>query len=392
MTKRDLLQKPVAVLGGGACGQTFAAEFSLAGHQVRLYDMPEFAPDSLGKVLENHKIELTGRQINFNWFTREGTANIDVVTTDMAEALQGAGLIIVAIPAKGHTSFFETMIPHLEDGQVVSIFPDNFGSLMLKKMLDQQNANLDVLIGGWSSMPYGVRVVEPGKVDCIIRIREIIGDALPSNRGDEFLEIMREIPAFDGTQKVKQGDTILGVDLSNPNPLVHVPGSILNVGAMEVSEMEGAFGIPEGEYSMYKYGMSPAVARVQKTFYEEEKKIARELGIEMVEYREDQFFWKGGVMGVEFWAPFADVTIPPISGPTSTDHRYFSEDIPVGTAVRYRLAKALGIDTPMIKSMLTVGSAACNKDFLEEGLSLEDLGLEEMDKEELISYVKTGSK
>ena len=43
-----------------------------------------------------------------------------------------------------------------------------------------------------------------------------------------------------------RSDTIFGVDLSNPNPVVHVPGSILNVGAMEVSEMEGILGIPKG--------------------------------------------------------------------------------------------------------------------------------------------------
>jgi len=48
-------------------------------------------------------------------------------------------------------------------------------------------------------------------------------------------------------------------------------GSILNVGAMEVSEMEGTLGIPQGKYSIYKYGMSPAVSRVQFAFYQEEK-------------------------------------------------------------------------------------------------------------------------
>lgn len=392
MNKNDLLAKPIAVLGGGACAQTFAAEFSLAGYKVHLYELPQFAPHTLGEVLESGEIELTGKQINFKWFKREGKAGIDLVTTDIAQALKGVGLIIVAIPAKGHPTFFETMIPHLKDGQVISIFPDNFGSLMLTYMLNQKNTQVDVLIGGWTSMPYGVRVVEPGKVNCIIRIREIIGDALPSQDGDRFIEVLKEIPAFDGTLEVKKGDTILGVDLSNPNPLVHVPGSILNVGAMEVSEMEGAFGIPPGEYSMYKYGMSPAVARVQRAFYQEERKIAGALGVQMVEYSQEQFFWKGGVMGVEYWAPFADVVIPPISGPTSIDHRYFTEDIPVGTVIRYRLAKVLGVNVPVIESMVRVGSVACKRNFLEEGLALKDLGIEEMDKEELLSYVKTGKK
>ena len=45
---RMILEMPVAVLGGGACAQTFAADLTLAGLKVRLYEVPEFAPKSLG--------------------------------------------------------------------------------------------------------------------------------------------------------------------------------------------------------------------------------------------------------------------------------------------------------------------------------------------------------
>jgi len=342
--------------------------------------------------LATGEIELLGEQVNFKWFKREGKATIDLVTTDIAEALKGVGLIIIAIPAKGHQAFFEKMIPHLSDGQIISIFPDNFGTLRLKAMMDLMKSNADVLIGGWTSMPYGVRMVEPGKVNCIIRIREIMGDTLPSEDGDRFIALLKKIPSFDGTLEVKKGDTILGVDLSNPNPLVHVPGSILNVGAMEVSEMERTLGIPKGQYSMYKYGMSPSVARVQQAFYQEERKIADALGIQMIEYKEEQFFWKAGVMGIEYCVPFGDVIIPPIVGPNSVHHRYFTEDIPVGTVVRYHLAKKFGVDIPIIESMIKVGSVVCNRDFLKDGLSLEELGIHDLNKKELLEYIKRGKE
>lgn len=387
-----VLEKPVAVLGGGACAQTFAAEFTLAGYKVRLYELPELAQGTLGEVLRTHEIELGGAQANFKWFRRAGVAKVDVVTTEISEALRGAGLVIVAIPAKGHKPFFEKMIPCLKDGQMISIFPDNFGSLMLRNMMGEKGCNVDVIIGGWSSMPYGVRVMEPGKLDCIIRIREILGDALPSKDGDRFFETLKEIPAFDGTVELKRGDTIIGVGLSNPNPAVHVPGSVLNVGAMEVSEMEGTLGIPKGKYSMYKHGMSPAVARVQLVFYQEERKIANAMGIEMIEFREDQFFWKGGIMGVEYWVPFADVILPPIVGPNSVEHRYFTEDIPVGTVIRYHLAKKFGVDVPTIESMIQLGSVICKRDFLKEGITLKELGIEDLTKEQIIRYVREGIK
>jgi len=160
MSEVGISQKPVAVLGGGACAQTFAADFTLAGYEVRLYELPELAQRTLGEVLKTHEIELGGAQANFKWFRRAGVARVDVVTTEISEALRGAGLVIVAIPAKGHQPFFEKVIPCLEDGQVISIFPDNFGSLMLRNMMREAGCDADVITGGWTSMPYGVIKME----------------------------------------------------------------------------------------------------------------------------------------------------------------------------------------------------------------------------------------
>jgi opine dehydrogenase len=384
----NILRKRIAILGGGACGQTFAADLTLAGCKVGLYELPDFAPKSLGKVLNTREIELEGLQCNFKWFRRAGTAKVDTVSTDMSEVLEGAGLLLVAVPAAGHKRVFEEMIPYLADGQVVSIFPDNFGSLLLREMMREKGCHTNIIVGGWSSMPYGTRKTEPGEVNCIVRTRELIGDALPSKDGGEFFETQKGLPAFDGTIELKRGDTVIGVGLSNPNPVVHVPGSVLNVGAMEVSEMEGTLGIPKGEYSMYKYGMSPSVSRVQLAFYEEERKIAKALGIKTANYTDEQFFWKGSIMGVEYWAPFADVIFPPIVGPTSAEHRYFTEDIPVGCNVRYQLAQKLNVDVPIIESLIRLGSAICRRDFFEEGRSLSELGIEYLNKDQIIQYIR----
>jgi opine dehydrogenase len=386
----EILEKPVAVLGGGACAQTFAADLTLAGHKVRLYELPEFAQKSLGEVLKSRKIKLGGKQNNFKWFRRAGVAKVDVVTTDMSEALHGAGLILVAIPSAGHKRFFQEMISHLEDRQVVSIFPDNFGSLLLREMMRKEGCDVNVTIGGWSSMPYGTRKIQSGEVDCILRTRELLYDALPSTDGENAFETLKQLPAFDGTVELKRGDTVLGVGLSNPNPVVHVPGSILNVGAMEVSEMEGTLGIPKGEYSMYKYGMAPSVSRVQLAFYREERKIAKAMRIKMVEYADEQFFWKGSVMGVEYWSPFADVILPPIVGPLSVEDRYFTEDIPIGCNVRYQLAEKFDVDVPVIESMIRIGSVICKRDFFKEGRSLRELGIERLTKDQIIQYVREG--
>ena len=387
----EILEKPVAILGGGACGQTFAADFALAGYKVRLCELPEFAPESLGAVLKTHQIELGGTQFNFKWFRRAGIAKVDIVTTEVSQALKGAGLVMIAIPAKGHKPFFDKMIPYLEDGQVISIFPDNFGSLMLRNMMRERSCDVNVIIGGWSSMPYGVRKMEPGRLNCLLRIRRIMCDALPSKDGDKFFQALKNIPPFEGTSVLERGDTVIGVGFSNPNPVVHTPGAILSVGPMEVSQMEDmTLGIPKGKFSMYKHGASPAVSRVQYAFYQEMCQIANAIGIKIAGYTEEQFFSKGSIMGVEYWGPFSDVLLPPIVGPDSIEHRYFTEDIPVGTAVYYQLAQKFGIEVPIIESVIRLGSAICKQDFLKEARSLREMGIADLTKEQIIGYLRQG--
>jgi opine dehydrogenase len=393
MGKGKILEKPVAILGGGAIAQTQAADFALESYEVRLYDIPEFATKSLGEVLKTHRIELGGIQSNLKNFIRSGTAEIDVVTTDISEALKGAGLIVIAVPGFGHEMFFERMIPYLENGQVVSIFPDNFGSLVLRKMMQEKGCEVEIMIGGWHSAPYGTRMLEPGKVNCSIREANQIYEAFPSRDGEVFFEALKDAPIFSGASDFIRADTALGVGMANANPLVHVPGSILNVGAMEVSQAEDILA-PKGQWNLYRHGMSPSVSRIQKAFYFEERKIMEALGLTMVpEYPDRQFFSKYSVMAMEYFIPFGLATLSGnIYGPNSIEDRYFTEDIPIGTVARYDIARTLGIEVPVIKAMIELGSIICERDFLKEGRSLEKMGLEGMSREQMIRYLREGIK
>ena len=393
MKNGKVLDKPVAILGGGAIGQTLAADFALEGFTVRLCDLPEFASQSLGGVMETRKIELGGVQSNLKNFSRKGVAEIALVTRDMAEALQGAGLVIVAVPGVGHELFFEHMIPRLEDGQVVSIFPDNFGSLVLRAMMHRKGCNTAVIIGGWHSAPYGTRLLKPGMVNCTIREVNQIYDAFPSMDGEAFFTALRDAPIFSGVSEFIRADTAIGVGVANANSLVHVPGSILNVGAMEVSQAEDILA-PKGQWDLYKHGMSPSVSRVQKAFYHEEHTIMDALGLRMVpEYPDRQFFSKFSVMAPEYFIPFGVATLSgTIVGPNSIDHRYFTEDIPIGAVARYSIARALKVEVPVIKSMIDLGSIICERDFLGQGRSLEKMGLEGMSNEQILRYLKEGTR
>jgi opine dehydrogenase len=392
MNKDSIMEKPVAILGGGAVAQTEAADFAIEGYEVRLYDLPRFAPASMGEVLETRRIELGGVQSNPKNFRRSGVGEIALATTDISKALKGAGLIIVAVPGFAHEPIFEEMIPRLEDGQVVSIFPDNFGSLVLRRMMRERRCTADVIVGGWHSAPYGTRMEEPGKLNCTVREANQICDALPSKDGEEFFDALKDAPIFSGVSEFMRADTAIGVGMANANSLVHVPGSLLNVGAMEVSQVEDILA-PKGQWNLYKHGMSPSVSRVQMAFYHEERSIMQALGLRMVpEYPDRQFFSKYSVMAPEYFIPFGVATLSgTIYGPNSIEDRYFTEDIPIGTVARYHFARALGVEVPVIKAMIDLGSIICERDFLSGGRSLEKMGLEGMDKDHILRYLREGT-
>ena len=109
MSKMEYLKDmPIAVLGGGAVGKTCAADMKLAGREVRLFDMMPFAKSSL-KDVEKTGILLDGVQRNKYCFERSGRAHFDMVTSDMAEAVKGAGLIVVAMGSWGHEPVFREL-------------------------------------------------------------------------------------------------------------------------------------------------------------------------------------------------------------------------------------------------------------------------------------------
>ena len=125
---------PVAVLGSGAVGKTIAADCKLAGSEVRLWGSEEYYESSM-KILHKSGILLDGIQRNRDGFERSGKAYLDVISTDMAEVVKGAGIICVATTSWRHEAMFRQLIPCLEDGQVVMVFTDNWASLLLRKMM-----------------------------------------------------------------------------------------------------------------------------------------------------------------------------------------------------------------------------------------------------------------
>lgn len=391
-----LANKPIAILGAGAAGRGHAADCKLGGaKEVRLYALPNHSK-SLGQIAADRRITLEGPQVNLYGFERSGTAELDLVSTNIKEAMAGAGNVVVAMTALGFDELFDLMIPCLEDGQVVHFPTGNFGSLLLRHKMKQAGCNKKVIIGEWSSQPYGIRIKSLAGVQlpvCQILYRAITlkGAALPHSDTDLFLESVKYIPSMDAVKHPVRGDTVLDICLTNVNPVLHCPGAILGASVME--NYGRIFGDDKSRFSIYSHAFSPSVGEVQYAFYLEQKQIAQAIGFEIDTHDKSVFFTRTNVLGAEFLGPNKGIPLTDryelleTTGPFNIHNRYVSEDIPVGCCVQSALGKAYGVATPVIESMITLASVMTGTDYHKNCWTLEKLGIAGMSKQELLKHV-----
>jgi len=396
-----LKEKPIAVLGAGAVGKAIAGDCALGGAKVRICDLPPFAEKTLFGMKEQG-LKFFGDQLNLYGFERSGQAYFDKVTTDVAEAVKGAGLVVITTPSIGHVPFFEKLIPALEDGMVVHIFPDNYGSMLLRKMMRAAGCTKKVIIGGWSSSTYGSRVEIKGgvimpKIRVYYRAITLRGAALPACDTEAFLESSKYMPSMDAVTKgqgAEAGDTVMDIGFSNVNPVLHCPGTILGVGVME--NWGVIYGEDKYQYGIYSHAYCPSISEVQYAFYREECALADAMGVGIQPFEKDQFFSRENILGPEYMGP--DYKIPFDqqdyiqwgTGPFSMENRYITEDIPVGCHVYHELGKKFGVKTPVVDSMINLASAMLQRDFYQLGYTLDYIGIGHMDKEQMNKYLREG--
>ncbi len=396
---------PIAVLGGGAVGKTCGADCALAGQEVRICDLDPFFENTLGTVAKTgitigQKPPATQSKYGFE---RYGKGKFAMVTNSVAECVKGAKLIIVGIPSIAHEVFFRELIPHLEDGQIIHIIPDNYGSLKFRKLMREMGSTADVIVGGWSSAPYGTRVDTEGgvmnsHVSLVYRAITLRGAALPMTDQEIFLESSKALGCFDAITEgdgVVGGGTVLDIGFSNVNPVIHVPGTILGVGTMEnFGRIYG--GNNPKVYSIYSHSFCPSISEVQYEFYSEEMRLAEAIGVGIQPFDKDVFFQRTSVLGPEYMGegccvPFDEQWETGYgTGPFTIENRYVTEDVPVGCHVYHELGQKFGVETPVIDSMIVLASVMNKTDYFDKGMKLEDLGIAHMDKEQLLAYLNEG--
>jgi len=308
----------------------------------------------------------------------EGFGRLRLVTDDLGQALSRAGLIIVNVPAFAHGSLAERCAPYLRDGQMVVLNPGRtFGALEFRRSLIAAGCSADVVVAEAATNLMTARSTGPAQ-SYIARVKHAVPvAALRPARTAEVVAALNEwYPQFTAAAST------LETSFSNVGAVIHPAITLLNAARIENDQ---------GRFEFYMEGISPRVAGVLEAVDRERKAVAALLGVEvqsLVEWLASAYRATGSDL---FEAVRANEGYRGITAPSTLEHRYILEDVPMSLVPIASAGRAFGLKSQAIESLILLAGLIMDTNYWTRGRTLESLGLAGLSPGEIRRIAATGS-
>jgi opine dehydrogenase len=357
----------IAVLGSGAGGTAVAFDWSAHGHDVFLFDVEQF-PDNVRHIAATGQIDAEG--------ALEGSAPIACAGHDVEAVMSGAAIVFLVGPAFATRPLAAICAPYLEEGQEVVVCPGSTGgALAFKDEAGLAVGSDDILVSETSTLPYAVRLTEPGHIRVFLKLAGgFFMATLPGRHTGRTLELLREV--YPGLEPARN---VLQTTLQNANPVIHPVATLLNAALLERTG---------GDFLFYEEGVTPGVGRLIEAVDQERIAIGRALGIEVVP--DPELSLRQGYM-TENSYEHGYTTAPGFLGikaQPSLDHRYINEDVGYGLVFLSALGRQVGVDTPIMDSVIALTSRLMKRDYRAEAARTPtSIGIGGLDSAALVALV-----
>jgi len=380
----------IAVLGAGHGGYAIAADLSMAGYMVNVYELPEFYNANLKPIIEMGGIEVIARTPGGKEFIlpaggKSGFTKITgEITSDIKVALEGVDLILLVVPSFGRERFIKKMKPYLKDGQTIVVFPGFFGAIQCKKILNDMGCEKQINICETESLHYICKRIGSAKVLVKAKKNQMLFSVFPAKRTNKLLKEIQKI-----YPQMIPAKNVLETTLANNNPVVHPQSILLNMHMVERKLFPFHDTIDGG--LCRNYAVTQGMARVMEGIDREKVALGEKLDLKIMKMR-DAIKMYYGIEGKNLYESIYNCFAYHTQlAPTSINHRYVTEDVPYGLVPFVSLGDQIDVPVPTIKAMATIGSTATGMDFWNNGMTMKKLGLESKSVEELKMYVENGS-
>ncbi len=357
------------VIGAGHGGKAMAAHLSLMGFPVTLYNR---TPENISAIRARGGIDLE----SFEGGPR-GFAQLQMVTSDMREALAQAEVVMVVVPSSAHADIARTAAPHLRHGQIVVLNPGRTGgALEFTQVLRDSGCQAEVIVAEAETFIYASRSEGPAQAR-IFAIKEAVPlAALPAKHTPRVLETLASAyPQFI------DGINVLHTGLNNMGAIFHPALTLLNAGRIESTN---------GDFQFYIEGVTPAVARVLAVLDRERVTVAAALGIRArtaLEWLKMAYDATGDDL---YQAIHNQPGYYGIKAPPTLNHRYIFEDVPMSLVPIASFGQHYGVSVRGMDSIIRLACIIHRTDYWRRGRTLGKLGIEGLSVSELSHYVNEG--
>lgn len=359
----------ITVIGAGHGGKAMAAELASRDFSVRLYNRTFSHIETIA--------DRGGIELSF-WDGRTAFGEINMATSNIAQAIDGSQLIMVVVPASGHYDVAAALAPHLQTGQIIILNPGRTGgALEFRQVLRKYNCTADVILAEAETFLFASRSMGPAEAYIFRRKNSLPLAALPACRTSDALAILKQVyPQFTFAPNV------LYTSLNNMGAVFHPALTLLNAGWIEHAQ---------GEFQFYIDGVTPTVARVLERVDRERVTVATAMGIRpqtATDWLARAYSAHGQTLHD---AIHANPGYHGINAPNTIQHRYIFEDVPYSLVPIAAFGRRFGVDVRGIETLIDLACIIHGTDYRHRGRSLERMGLDGLSIEEITELVETAS-
>ncbi len=359
------------VMGAGHGGKAMAAHLGLMGFPVKLYNRTE---ENISVIQALGGIELISYEDG-----PHGFGQLELATSNIEAALEGAEVIMVVLPSTAHASVAKAAAPYLRPGQVVVLNPGRtLGALEFAQVLKQNGCAPGVIVAEAETLIYASRSEGPALAR-IFRIKDSVPlAAIPQTCTQHVLSLLN--PAYP---QFIDGKSVLHTGMNNMGAIFHPALTLLNAGRIESTG---------GEFQFYIDGVTPSVARVLEVLDRERVTVASALGIRARTAQE----WLKMAYGASGDNLYEAIHNQPgyhgIGAPPTLNHRYITEDVPMSLVPVASLGARFGVQVRGMDSIIRLACIIHRTDYWRRGRTVEKLGIDRWSVSELTRFVMEGDE
>ncbi|MDU5081945.1 NAD/NADP octopine/nopaline dehydrogenase family protein [uncultured Tissierella sp.] len=354
-----------SIIGAGNGGMAMAGYLAIMGYKVNLYNR---TLENIIPLIKNPMISLTGE--------KKGTGVLNRVTNIMKDAIEGADIIMVTVPAIGHYQMAVEMAPYLKDGQIIVLNPGRTGgALEVYETIRKHKCDKDVIVAEAQTFIYACRTTSSNSAHIFQVKNEVTIAAIPSSKTNHVINLLK----FAYPQFIQAKD-VLETSINNYGAIFHPAPTLLNSGHIE----RGA------PFEYYTEGITPSIGDFIEKMDQERMEIGKALQINTLSAK-DWLYESYGARGKNLYETVQNnLAYKGLQAPKGLSIRYIYEDVPYSLIPMSSIARELGIKTPAINSIINISELITGKDFYAEGRTIERLGLKGLSVHEMHKIAQIG--